>query len=362
MATTTARPAALGDPHADLAEALTGDDREHLLRYMQLMRATEERALTLYRQGKVPGSYYDGRGQEAIGVGAAFALAPHDRACILHRDLGAHLVRGVRPGRVLAQMMGREGGVTRGRDGNMHFGDRELGCVGMVSMLPDMALVACGLALAFQMRHEPRVAMTWFGEGSTANGQWHEAMNVAGVRQLPVVFVLENNQFAYSTPNDKEFAVDPVERAAVYGFQGVKVDGNDVESVFEAAAEACERARLGGGPTLIEADTMRMHGHGAHDDMRYVPKELFETWSRRDPIEAYTAKLRAAGVDVEAVAESVRHELERETEWALAQPMPDGATARDGVFADDVTPLGDGRAPWSRWSSAAASAGVNADA
>src|SRR5918911_2457749 len=154
MATTTARPAALDGPHADLAETLTRDDRVQLLRFMHLMRATEGRALALYRQGKVPGSYYDGRGQEAIGVGAAFALGPMDRACILHRDLGAHLVRGVKPGRVLAQFMGRAGGVTRGCEGNMHFGDRELGSVGMVSMLPDMALVACGLALAFQMRRE----------------------------------------------------------------------------------------------------------------------------------------------------------------------------------------------------------------
>src|SRR3954462_9474596 len=165
MATTTARPAALGHPHVAPIEALTGDDRTELLRYMLLMRATEERALTLYRQGKVPGSYYDGHGQEAIGVGAAYALAPRDRACILHRDLGAHLVRGVPPGRVLAQMMGRAGGVTEGKDGNMHFGDRKLGCVGMVSMLPDMALVACSLALAFQMRREQRVALTFFGEG-----------------------------------------------------------------------------------------------------------------------------------------------------------------------------------------------------
>ncbi|MEA2426756.1 MAG: hypothetical protein QOF37_384 [Thermoleophilaceae bacterium] len=357
MATTTARPAALGEPHVSLAAAdLTGEDRIQLLRYMLLMRATEERGLTLYRQGKVPGSYYDGRGQEAIGVGGAFALGPMDRACILHRDLGAHLVRGVRPGRVLAQFMGRAGGVTEGREGNMHFGDRELGCVGMVSMLPDMMLVACGLALAFQMRDEPRVAMTWFGDGSTANGQWHEAMNTAGIRRLPVVFILENNQFAYSTPNDREFVVDPVERAAGYGFAGVKVDGNDVQAVFEAAAEACERARRGGGPTLIEAVTMRMHGHGAHDDMRYVPKELFETWAQRDPIESYEKRLAAGGVDVEAVRSSVRDELERETEWALAQPMPDPASAGDGVFADDVTPLGDGKSPWSRWSGVAGEA------
>jgi pyruvate dehydrogenase E1 component alpha subunit len=199
------------------------------------------------------------------------------------------------------------------------------------------------------MRREPRVAMTWFGEGSTANGVWHEAMNLAGVSKLPVVFILENNQFAYSTPNEREFAVDPVARAEGYGFPGIKVDGNDVEAVFEAAAEATERARRGGGPTLIEAETMRMHGHGAHDDMRYVPKEMVEHWSARDPIASYTRVLREAGVDIEAIEISVHEELERETEWALAQPMPDPATAHDGVFADDVTPLGDGKAPWSRW-------------
>jgi TPP-dependent pyruvate/acetoin dehydrogenase alpha subunit len=255
----------------------------------------------------------------------------------------------VRPGRVLAQMMGRAGGVTGGRDGNMHFGDRELGAVGMVSMLPDMALVTCGLGLAFQMRKEPRVAMTWFGEGSTANGQWHEAMNVAGVRKLPVVFILENNQFAYSTPNEREFAVDVVKRAEGYGFPGVKVDGNDVEAVFYAAAEACERARSGGGPTLIEAETMRMHGHGAHDDMRYVPKEMFEVWEKRDPIDRYEKKLADDGIDVEEIRAAVKDEIERETEWALQQPMPDPATARDGVFATADPKLGDGHAPWSRW-------------
>ncbi len=349
MATTTARPAALEPQCQAHGAQLTVDDRRELLRSMLLMRATEERALTLYRQGKVPGSYYDGRGQEAVSVGSAFALSPRDRACILHRDLGAHLVRGVSPGRVLAQMMGRAGGITGGRDGNMHFGDRELGCVGMVSMLPDMAPVACGLALAFQMRREPRVAMTWFGDGSTANGQWHEAMNVAGVRRLPVVFVLENNQFAYSTPNRGEFAVDPVERAAGYGFPGVKVDGNDVEAVFAATAEACDRARAGEGPTLIEAETMRMHGHGAHDDMSYVPPELFEQWAARDPIERYAEILDGVGLDVAQLRGEVAEELDRETDWALAQPMPDPATATTRVFATEDPVLGDGRAPWSRW-------------
>jgi pyruvate dehydrogenase E1 component alpha subunit len=350
MATTTAKPAAIED--GGRKAVLTEGDRRALLRYMLLMRATEERALTLYRQGKVPGSYYDGRGQEAISVGTAFVLGPRDRTCILHRDLGAHLIRGVRPGRVLAQMMGRAGGLTGGKDGNMHFGDKELGCVGMVSMLPDMALVTCGLALSFQMRKEPRVAMTWFGEGSTANGQWHEAMNVAGIRKLPAVFILENNQFAYSTPNEREFAVDPVKRAEVYGFPGVKVDGNDVEAVFYAAAEAAERARSGGGPTLIECETMRMHGHGAHDDMRYVPKEMFEVWAERDPIDRYEKKLSDDGVDIAEVQASVKDELERETEWALSQQMPEPDTALQGVFATSEPRLGDGNAPWSRWKEA----------
>ena len=331
---------------------LTRVDRERLLRYMLTMRLSEERALSLYKQGKVPGSFYDGCGQEAIGVGAAYALAPEDRLCILHRDLGAHFVRGVEPERYLANYMGRSGGVTGGRDGNMHFGDPDLGCVGMVSMLPDMALVASGMALAFQLRREPRVALTFFGEGSTANGQWHEAMNLAGVRKLPVVFILENNGFAYSTPNALEFAVDPVERAAGYGFDGVAVDGNDVEAVFAAAAEAADRARSGGGPTLIECRTMRMHGHGAHDDMSYVPDEMLAEWRERDPIDRYSALADDHGFSPERL-EELRSEIAAEVaaaaERALASPMPEPEGEGEGVFAESWRPLGDGNAPWSRY-------------
>jgi pyruvate dehydrogenase E1 component alpha subunit len=175
------------------AGALTPDDRVALLRYMLLMRGIEQRAMTLYRQGKVPGSFYDGFGQEAVSVGAAFAMAPADRLCILHRDLGAHLIRGVTPARIFAQYMGREGGVTGGRDGNVHFGDWRLGCVGMVSMLPDMMLVATGMAMAFKLRDEQRCAITWFGDGSTSRGDFHEAMNWAGVDPGPGGRVGENH-------------------------------------------------------------------------------------------------------------------------------------------------------------------------
>ena len=331
---------------------LTRTDRLALLRYMVTMRQAEERGLALYRQGKIPGSFYDGCGQEAISVGAAFTLAPSDRICILHRDLGAHFVRGLSVDRYLGNYMGRAGGVTGGKDGNMHFGDRSLGCVGMVSMLPAMAPVATGIALAFKMRGERRVAMTFFGEGSTANGVWHEAMNFAGVQRLPAVFLLENNGFAYSTPNELEFRVDPVERAATYGFPGLSVDGNDVEAVFTATQGAVARARSGGGPTLIECRTMRMHGHGAHDDMSYVPPEMLAEWRRRDPIDLYAARLRDdlgfSDEEIDDVHSEVSAEVAAAAEVALSSPMPDAAAAGRGVFADRWEPLGDGDAPWSQ--------------
>jgi TPP-dependent pyruvate/acetoin dehydrogenase alpha subunit len=346
MATNMAEPTAGG---AEIATAhLTLDDRVWLLQAMLLMRGLEERAMTLYRQGRVPGSFYDGFGQEAVSAGAAFAMATEDRLCILHRDLAAHIIRGVTPVRILAQYMGRAGGVTAGRDGNVHFGDRKLGCVGMVSMLPDMMLVATGMAMAFKIRGERRCALTWFGDGSTSRGDFHEAMNWAGVQKLPVVFVLENNQYAYSTPLDKQFAVDPVERAAAYGFTGVTVDGNDVEAMFETTRAARERAVSGDGPTLIEAVTMRMHGHAAHDDMKYVPKEQVEEWRKRDPVDRQESRLRGLGVDVDELRASIRAEIDAAAEEALSSPMPDPRDAAAGVFCEgEAEPLGDGIARWS---------------
>ena len=251
--------------------------------------------------------------------------------------------------------MGREGGVTGGKDGNMHFGDRELGCVGMVSMLPDMAQVATGMALAFKMRSEPRVAMTFFGEGSTANGQWHEAMNFAGIHNLPVVFVLENNQFAYSTPTALEFAVDPVQRAKGYGFSGASAStATTSRRSSKWSGSRTERARDGDGPTLIECQTMRMHGHGAHDDMSYVPDGMLEEWSRRDPIELYARQLTEEHGfepdEVDEIRASVAAYVDECAEKAVASPMPDRAVATAGVFAESWEPLGDGEAPWSRWS------------
>jgi pyruvate dehydrogenase E1 component alpha subunit len=343
MATETAESALL----ADVSEHLTQEDRVGLLRAMLMMRGIEERAMTLYRQGKVPGSFYDGFGQEAVSAGATWAMGPRDRLCVLHRDLAAHVIRGVGAARILGQYMGRDGGITRGRDGNVHFGDRTAGCVGMVSMLPDMMLVATGLAMAFKLRGEQRVALTWFGDGSTSRGDFHEAMNWAGVQKLPVIFVLENNQYAYSTPLHAQFAVDPVERAASYGFPGVKVDGNDPEAMFEATREARERALAGGGPTLLEAVTMRMHGHAAHDDMKYVPQAQIEEWRAKDPIDRQARRLEALGVDVAALRASVKEEIDAAAQEALAMPLPDPDSASEGVFAEEEALLEDGAAPWS---------------
>jgi pyruvate dehydrogenase E1 component alpha subunit len=204
------------------------------------------------------------------------------------------------------------------------------------------------MAMAFKLRGEPCCALTWFGDGSTSRGDFHEAMNWAGVQKLPVVFILENNQYAYSTPLDKQFAVDPVKRAEIYGFVGVTVDGNDVEEMFEATRAARERALAGDGPTLIEAVTMRMHGHAAHDDMKYVPTELVEEWRRRDPIERQEERLRALGVDVDGLRATVTAEIDAAAEEALASPMPDPQGATVGVFCvGEAEPLGDGQAPWS---------------
>jgi pyruvate dehydrogenase E1 component alpha subunit len=329
------------------AGRLTTGDRAGLLRYMLEMRGIERRAMNLYRQGRIPGSFYDGLGQEAVSAGSAFAMAPEDRLCVLHRDLAAHLIRGVSPERIFAQYLGRAAGITGGRDGNTHFGDRALGCVGMVSMLPDMMVVAVGMAMAFRLRGERRCALTWFGDGSTSRGDCHEAMNWAGVQRLPVIFILENNQYAYSTPVHLQYAVDPVERAAGYGFPGVTVDGNDAEAMFAATLTARERALDGGGPTLIEAQTMRMHGHAAHDDMRYVPDELVEHWRGRDPIDLQADRVSGVGVDVAGLRSEVDGRLDGALVRALELAMPAPETANDGVFADVAEAMGDGLAPWS---------------
>src|SRR5881394_601719 len=273
-----------------------GLDREDLLnayRNMVITRSIEERGHILYRQGKIPGSFYTGRGNEAASVGVATAMGPDDVGTPLHRDMGVHVVRGVEPWRILAQYMGRADGPTHGKDGNVHMADARLGLLAMVSHLPAMLPVAVGCALAFRIREEKRVALGWFGEGSAARGDAHEAMNMAGVRRLPMVFICDNNQWAYSTPTHLGFPTEHIaDRAQAYGFEGVVVDGTDVLAVYREAKRAIEKAREGGGPTLIECLTLRMEGHAVHDDAFYVPKDMFEEWAKTDPLERFRSWLR----------------------------------------------------------------------
>jgi pyruvate dehydrogenase E1 component alpha subunit len=309
-----------------------------MYRAMVLTRCIEERGHSLYRQGRIPGSFYTGRGNEAAAVGTAWAMAAQDVGCPTQRDLGVHVVRGMAPWRIIAQYLGRSGGPTRGRDGNVHLGDVGLGTLTMVSHLPAMLPVAVGCALAFRVRDEPRVALGWLGDGGSARGDAHEAMNLAGVRRLPVVFVLDNNGFAYSTPSHLEYGVTHLaERAAAYGFPGEVVDGTDVVAVHRAAHRAIERARSGGGPTLLELVTMRMEGHAVHDDAFYVPPEMLAAWRERDPIALLRARLLAAGGEFdeaadEALCSDVAREVDVAVELALASEWPDPGTLADGVY------------------------------
>ena len=285
------------EPVGSLSEVReAGLDREDLLgiyRNMLITRGVEERGHILYRQGKIPGSFYTGRGNEAAAVGVATAMGPEDVGTPLHRDMGVHIMRGVEPWRIFAQYMGRQDGPTHGRDGNVHMADPQLGLIAMVSHLPAMLPVATGAALAFRIREEARVALGWFGEGASARGDAHESMTFAGTRKLPMVFVCDNNQWAYSTPSHLEFATEHVaDRAQAYGFEGVVVDGTDVLAVYREAKRAIEKARAGGGPTLLECLTLRMEGHAVHDDAFYVPKVMFEKWAESDPIERYRTWLR----------------------------------------------------------------------
>jgi pyruvate dehydrogenase E1 component alpha subunit len=318
-----------------------GLDREDLLgmyRHMLVTRGIEERGHILYKQGKIPGSFYTGRGNEAAAVGVATAMGPNDVGTPIQRDLGVHITRGIEPWRVFAQYMGRVDGPMRGRDGNIHMGDPALGLHPMVSHLPAMLPVAVGMALAFRIREEKRVAVAWCGEGAAARGDAHEGMNFAGVRRLPVVFVIDNNQWAYSTPSHLEYGIEHLaDRAAAYGFEGVVVDGTDVLAVYREARQAIEKAREGGGPTLIESVTLRMEGHAVHDDASYVPKELFEEWAKRDPIERFRTWLR----DNAELGEEEENELTADVKKLLndsarradESPWPDPATLEAGVYA-----------------------------
>jgi len=317
---------------------LPPDDLLKIYYYLRLTRASEDRVIKLYRQGRVFGGVYVSNGQEAISVGSAYALAPEDVTAPSHRDLGANYVRGLTPREYLAQYLGRATGPTRGRDGNVHYGDIKRGILCFVSPMADLLPVAAGCALAFKIRREPRIAVGYFGDGASSRGDFHEAVNFAAVLRLPVLFICNNNQFAYSTPLARQMAVPHVaDRAKGYGLPAVIVDGNDVLAVYTATKAAAERARAGEGPTLIECKTMRMRGHAEHDDAFYVPPQLLEEWRAKDPIQRLERTLREAGILSDAeekrIAEQITREVEDAVQFAEQSPLPDGGGVTQGVYA-----------------------------
>jgi len=308
-----------------------------IFRVMALHRAVEDRMVSMYRQGEMLGSVYTGHWHEAIAVGTAAALRQDDFLCPIHRDLGAHLWRGMEPWQVMASFLGKATSPTGGRDGTLHYGRLDLGIYNLPSHIPDNYPVAIGGAFAFKYRGEDRVALAYCGDGSTSRGDFHEAVNIAAVLDLPCIFIVENNQFAYSTPLRLQSRTDFATKAVAYGIPGEKVDGTDVVAVYEATSRAVERARAGEGPSLIECVTMRMHGHAEHDPADYVPRELFDEWSAKDPVEVFAAKLReldfASDEEIAAMRDEARKIAIDARKKSLSDPMPVPDREEERVYA-----------------------------
>ena len=339
----SSRPFVLGAPAGPPVPQAV---RTKLLSSMLLTREVDDRIeKKLYRQGKIVGGVYTGRGQEAISVAFTLVLEERDFIIPSHRDMGVFLTRGMPLYKIFAQYLGRRDGPARGKDGNMHMGDLRLGLVSFVSMLADSVPIATGAAMAFKIRKEPRVAITFNGEGGTSRGDWHEGINLAAVQKAPAVFVINNNQYAYSTPTEAQYACENlVDRAIGYGIPGYLVDGNDAEAVYRTAAEVVGRARAGGGPSIVECKTFRMTGHSAHDDpSHYVPAELFAEWEKKDPIARLTKRLEAEGVIdhgwLAATQAEIRAQVDKAVEAAEACPFPDPSEVLTDVYYDPSRPV-----------------------
>ncbi|MFO7588601.1 MAG: thiamine pyrophosphate-dependent dehydrogenase E1 component subunit alpha [Gemmatimonadota bacterium] len=321
-----------------------------LYRFMVLARAVEERLETLFKQGHVVGGVYRSFGQEATAVGSAFALEPGDWLAPSIRDAGALYVRGLAPVDMFRQYTARAASPCAGKDNVNHFTLPELGLLGPISPLGTQLCVLDGVALAFRRRREPHVCMTYLGEGASRTGAAHEGLALAAALDLPIVVVLEHNRWAFGTRSERVAAVeDWADTAAAYGLPVRSVDGNDVLEVHEAASEAVERARSGGGPSMIVAETYRMLGHAQHDAQRYVPAEELAAWRERDPIARFERTLVddgwMSGAGLSEIRAEVDAEIAEAVERVLSESHPSPEEARTRVHAD---PAEDPAAPWTR--------------
>ena len=328
--------------------ALTKQQHLELYYWMQLNRKLEEQLVTLFRQNKVVGGVYSSLGQEATSVGTAYALGDGDWIAPMIRNLGSCLVRGFKPRDVFMQYMAKGDSPTLGKDGTAHFGDLEKHrVIAPISMLGDLIPVMAGVAIGARYLGRTEVAMTWIGDGGSSVGVFHEGLNFAAVQNAPMVLVLENNQWAYSTPNYLQSRLtDFADRAKAYGIPAFIMDGNNVVEVVETTRKAVDMCRNGEGPVLIEAKTFRRRGHAQHDPAKYVPEWMLKEWEAKDPIqqfETYLAKKKLASKkDLKDVVARIEAELAEELAAAEASPLPPPERALEGVYCDgchDIRPL-----------------------
>lgn len=314
-------------------------DWQRVVRCMWRARLTEERLVRLYHQGRIFGGVYTGIGQEAIGAATACAGGPDDLFAPCIRDMTVHLARGISVLDIFRQYLGRATGPTRGRDGNVHYGDLAKGVFTMISHLGAMLSVITGGVMARRRLGRPTIGMAYLGDGATSTGDFHEAINFAAVFDVPVIFVIENNKFAYSTPTERQYRCARLsDRAIGYGIEGITTDGNDVVALHRLALRLANDIRERPRPILLECDTMRMRGHGEHDDCSYVPRQLLEEYAERDPLTVARRRLATEGLlseaDFDRIREEVRAEVETAYHQALSEPAPDPASLLHGVYAD----------------------------
>src|SRR5258707_2440185 len=306
--------------------------------WMKLIRAFEERVSRLHRQNKILGGVYSGAGQEAIVAGSCGLVHDGEFVAPLQRDMGVFIMRGIDPGRVMVQLMGKETGLSRGKDSFLHGGDLEHGVFGSTSMLGSSLPVAVGAALKFKMKKNLNVAVAFFGEGAASRGDVHEAMNFAGVHKLPVVFVCENNRYAYSTPLEKQMAIEDVaDRAVAYGFKGYVCSGNDLLAVLDLSERMIARTRAAEGPVMIECKTYRYRGHSEHDAALYRDQEELIEWQSRDPIPRFEFYLEKKGHDIKQIREQIDERVNREVQaggdLCEGRPLPEPQEALEDIYA-----------------------------
>lgn len=324
--------------------SLTKDQKIELYRYLKLTRMFDEKTVAMKRQSKLTGGVFTSLGQEATAVGTAYALKPQDFIAPLIRDIGACFVKGIEPRTIFLQYLGRGNAPSRATDVQFHFADLEKGFVGPISHLGDMIPVMAGILLASRMKKEDRIAVAYIGEGASSTGAFHEGVNFAAVQKLPLITIIENNGYAYSTPTRNQTAAKFfVDKAIGYGIKGMSVDGNDIIACYETMKEAAEYARSGNGSVIVEAHTYRRKGHAEHDNQSYVPAGEIDHWAEHnDPIIRYERYLKENNIltekEMAAIAAELKTFLDAEADWAESQPAPTPESAAYEVFDNSIVP------------------------